>query len=165
MAKILLVDDDPVKRELVQTILQPYQHEILEAEDGEQALLFTYSFRPHLVILDLIMPGLDGYDYLKAMRADPTIAHTTVVTFSALDPYSHQVTLAQHQGVEYVIPVPSEPETVLKAINDALAGLPGPITKGVTHLLDCLEPVVHNLKAAVKKLPSKNTTRGEEAEG
>jgi DNA-binding response OmpR family regulator len=64
----LVVDDEPVIRDLLRTVLELDGWEVLEAEDGVQALALAKAERPHGVILDVMMPGVDGFDVLNELR-------------------------------------------------------------------------------------------------
>ncbi len=82
MARILLVDDAPDIRLLVRAVLQRAGHEILEAESGGAALERLGREAPDAVILDIQMPGLDGWATLTSMRAHPTTPDVPVVVCS-----------------------------------------------------------------------------------
>ncbi len=69
-AKILVVDDDPDMREALQIILESAGHTVVMAEDGEQCLSKLKEARPDLLILDLLMPKMDGFEVCKALK-DP----------------------------------------------------------------------------------------------
>lgn len=68
MARILVVDDEPSIRDLLDTILRRRGHEVLLADQGQKALERFQRERPHVVILDLYMPGMPGIDVLKQIR-------------------------------------------------------------------------------------------------
>lgn len=68
MTCILVVDDDADIRALVGELLQRAGHDVIEAPDGESGLKLFYSKRPNLVVLDVSMPGLDGWEVLKRIR-------------------------------------------------------------------------------------------------
>lgn len=80
---ILIVDDEMGIRELLKIALRPLNLNILEASDGDEALNRVGEARPDLVILDLMMPRMDGADVLRALRSDPHTADLPVVVFSA----------------------------------------------------------------------------------
>lgn len=67
---VLVADDNRLIRMLVKAALGPLDLEIVEAEDGEQAVEAALSLRPDLVLLDVIMPGKNGFEVLEALRAD-----------------------------------------------------------------------------------------------
>jgi two-component system chemotaxis response regulator CheY len=73
-------------RELLRTILEGCGYEVLEAEDGEEVLQKAPNFEPHLVILDLQMPKLDGYSAAVALRKFPALARIPIVALAAALP-------------------------------------------------------------------------------
>src|SRR5512134_3377233 len=83
MASILIVDDRPVNREFLVNLLGYRHHRLLEASDGAEALDVVRARRPDLVIADILMPTMDGYEFVRQLRADPAIAHTEVVFCTA----------------------------------------------------------------------------------
>jgi len=76
--RVLLVDDEPVIRELVQAILEGDGVEVHCVENGARAVAEARSLRPDLVLLDIVMPELDGLSVLRLLRADAHLAHTPV---------------------------------------------------------------------------------------
>lgn len=83
MARILVVDDSASNRELLRTMLEYSGHEVLEANDGEGALVLMREIALDLAILDIQMPKLDGYGVLAAMKADPALARIPAMALSA----------------------------------------------------------------------------------
>jgi two-component system cell cycle response regulator len=81
MTKILIAEDNPVNRELLRELLEMRGYEIFEACDGLQALAMVEQVCPHLLVLDLSMPGLDGFGVIRRIRADP--AHTNLPVLAA----------------------------------------------------------------------------------
>jgi CheY-like chemotaxis protein len=81
--KILIADDKETGRELVRTVLEALGYEIFEASDGVEALGCARRIHPDLVILDLHMPGLDGFGVIKELRNDESFAHTPVIALTA----------------------------------------------------------------------------------
>ncbi len=84
MKRILLVDDNPANRELLREILESDSHEIEEAEDGLNALRLYEELKPDLTILDLQMPGLDGFQTLEGIFARNKNAVVVAVTAFAM---------------------------------------------------------------------------------
>lgn len=80
---ILVADDRPEGRELVRTVLESTGFEVHEAADGIEALSAAHRLRPDLIILDLHMPGLDGFGVIKELRADPAFGDTPVMALTA----------------------------------------------------------------------------------
>ena len=81
--RILVVDDSPASRELILHGLKGACQEVLEAADGWEALEKIAATRPDLVLLDLEMPRMDGYEVLRQVRRDPSLAATRVVAVTA----------------------------------------------------------------------------------
>jgi DNA-binding response OmpR family regulator len=81
--RVLLVDDEPVIRELVQAMLEGGGVEVRCVDGGAKALQEAHTFRPHLVLLDIVMPGLDGLAVLRLLRADPELVRTPVHMLTA----------------------------------------------------------------------------------
>jgi len=74
MAKILIIEDDRFLRELIARKLKNEGYEIAEAVDGEEGLKKIKEEKPDLVLLDLILPGIDGFEVLTRAKEDPVIA-------------------------------------------------------------------------------------------
>jgi two-component system phosphate regulon response regulator PhoB len=81
--RILVVDDEADIRELVRLNLAREGYEILDCESGEQALSLSRSKSPDLVVLDLMLPGIDGLEVCKKLKADPKTAPIPVVMLTA----------------------------------------------------------------------------------
>ncbi len=82
--KVLIVEDDKFLRELIVKKLSNEGYDVLEAADGEQGLLQIKDARPELVLLDLILPGIDGFEVLSQKREDPFTASIPVIILSNL---------------------------------------------------------------------------------
>jgi diguanylate cyclase (GGDEF)-like protein len=81
--KVLVVDDDIVNRQVLAELLKP-EHTVLLARNGSQALERAARHLPDLILLDVVMPDMDGYEVLRRLRADAQTAHITVVFISGL---------------------------------------------------------------------------------
>ncbi len=80
--RILLVDDNQTNLAVLREILGD-AHTIAEAKNGVEALDLAHKFRPDLVLLDIMMPGLDGYKVCQELRKTPDLAHVKVIMLSA----------------------------------------------------------------------------------
>ncbi|HEX2362842.1 MAG TPA: response regulator [Jiangellaceae bacterium] len=80
---LLAIDDDPLAVELVRAILQPAGWSVLSAGDGEAGVALARSRRPAAILLDLLMPGLDGFGVVEALRMDPETAAIPIVVLTA----------------------------------------------------------------------------------
>jgi len=90
-ARILVVDDVPNNVKLLADLLKVHGYEVITASDGEEALERVKDSRPDLVLLDVMMPRLDGYETCKAIRADPATGILPVVMVTALDPAQERI--------------------------------------------------------------------------
>ncbi|NTV63058.1 MAG: hybrid sensor histidine kinase/response regulator [Oscillochloris sp.] len=120
MATILIVDDRQTNREFLVTLLSYQGHRLLEAELAAEGLRIAIAARPDLVITDIIMPEIDGFEFVRRIRATPEIAQTRVILFSANYGESEARDLAHACGVEHVIAKPAEPELILATVQAAL---------------------------------------------
>jgi two-component system cell cycle response regulator len=84
-ARILVVDDIETNRRLLEARLSAEYFEVVEAEDGEAALKAARDHAPDLILLDIMMPGMDGFETCRRLKADPTLRHIPVVMVTALD--------------------------------------------------------------------------------
>jgi DNA-binding response OmpR family regulator len=81
-ARILLADDDPLTRRFLGGLLRQQGFEVHEAADGDAALRAVAEMHPRLVVLDLVMPGKDGYEVLETLKADPATRRIPVLILS-----------------------------------------------------------------------------------
>jgi diguanylate cyclase (GGDEF)-like protein/PAS domain S-box-containing protein len=120
MANILVVDDRPTNRQFLTALLGYFEHVVVEAGDGAQALERARAARPDLVITDILMPTMDGYEFVRRLRADPATALVPVIFYTATYGAPEARALADACGVDIVLPKPCEPERIIAAVNQAL---------------------------------------------
>ncbi len=82
--KILIIEDDKFLRELIAKKLAKESYEISEAMDGEEGIKKIKDEKPDLVLLDLILPGIDGFEVLSKMKDDPLFSQVPVIILSNL---------------------------------------------------------------------------------
>jgi PAS domain S-box-containing protein len=123
MAKILIVDDDPATRQLYVSLLTPFGHQVNEARDGEEGLAAARNLVPALVISDILMPTMNGYQFVSQLRQFAGF-ETVPVIFQSASFLDHETqTLGRACGVSDFISKPCEPEEILGTVNRAL-GIP-----------------------------------------
>ncbi|MBN2350524.1 MAG: response regulator [Bacteroidales bacterium] len=83
--KILIVDDESIGRQLLEAIFFTEGYELLFAENGNDALNLAKSEKPDVLLLDVMMPGLDGFEVCRQVRSDPKIGNTPIILITALD--------------------------------------------------------------------------------
>ncbi|MBQ6910911.1 MAG: response regulator [Bacteroidales bacterium] len=82
---VLAVDDIPLNLLLVQKMLSRFNFQMRTAANGQQALDAVVAKKPDLILLDLMMPGIDGFEVIRRLRADPASADIQIVILSALN--------------------------------------------------------------------------------
>ena len=120
MATILVVDDRPDNRELLVELLGCSGHELQQAGDGAEALAMTIRDHPDLVIADILMPRMDGYEFVRRLRADPKVGATPVIFFTAIYDQDEARVLARKFGVTHLLVKPIEPVKMLRTVAEAL---------------------------------------------
>lgn len=83
MAKLLIIDDTENNRVLLSRRLKPRGHEILLAEDAEQGIAIAQEHQPHLVFMDIGLPGMDGWQATRVLKADPATAGILIIALTA----------------------------------------------------------------------------------
>lgn len=111
---ILVVDDDEIMIRLLTTILKLEKFNVQSAKDGYEALGLIKSCMPELVVLDIMMPGLDGYDVLTIMRSDPYFERIPVIFLTARSENKDKLKGWMRGADEYITKPFSPPELIGK---------------------------------------------------
>jgi DNA-binding response OmpR family regulator len=119
MAKILIVDDDHLITSLMYSLVTLDQHEAIIVNDSTEALGVAKSTDPDLITLDLMMPGLSGYDVCQLLRADPKFKKTPIIIISAKED-SQSKEKAFALGANEYITKPFDIDHFLKTIQKLL---------------------------------------------
>ncbi len=82
---VLVIDDDPVARDLVRRLLEAEGFSVMEAADGPSGLALAHSHRPDAITLDVLMPSMDGWSVLTALKAEPELAEIPVIMVSVME--------------------------------------------------------------------------------
>lgn len=125
MAKILLADDHPHILRLLQIPLLAEGHTVLTAQDGLEALRLVQAERPDVVVLDVMMPELDGLRVLSRIKNDPSLCEIPVVMLTARD-LSEDQRLGLDLGADCYLCKPFDPRDVNTLIRRLLPGDPSP---------------------------------------
>lgn len=115
MATILVVDDDPAQREFMQAVLRPAGHQVITAPDGEAGLEAAVASEPDLVCADVVMPRLNGFQFVAAMQANPDLAGTPVLLVSSLAERM-QIRTGMAAGADDYLIKPCKPDELLDAV-------------------------------------------------
>lgn len=117
MPTILIADDEAPLRALVRVTLDSGRLEILEAQDGDEALEVARSGRPDLILLDWSMPGRTGLDVARHLRADPATAAIPIVMLTART-LAVDRAAASEIGIETYMTKPFSPRALLDLVRD-----------------------------------------------
>lgn len=120
MATILVVDDLATNREVLVTLLGYQGHRMIEAADGSLGLAAARAERPDLIITDILMPVMDGYELVRQLRLDPATRSIPVIFYTAHYSQREARALSLSQGVSEILTKPAEAEEVLRIVARAL---------------------------------------------
>jgi len=118
-AKIMVVDDDTQSLELIEAKLVPNGYEVITASDGSNAVAIITVKMPELILLDIMMPGLDGYSTLSKIKENKTISNIPVVMLTAMD-FELNKELAFRLGAAGYLTKPIDLTELLKTISRLL---------------------------------------------
>lgn len=114
--KILVVDDSPSQRMLLSAVLEQEGHKVVTACDGEEAVAKAKSELPDLIIMDVVMPGLNGFQATRAITNDETTWHIPVILLTSKDMDSDRV-WALRQGATAFLNKPVDHAALIELIN------------------------------------------------
>lgn len=114
--RILVVDDDQAARHLVTSIARSAGHEVLTASDGAEALEVARTEPPELLVSDILMPRMDGYQLVREWKSDPALAPIPVVFLTASYTDSADERFAMDLGAERFLTKPVEPDVLLAVL-------------------------------------------------
>jgi DNA-binding response OmpR family regulator len=118
-SRILIADDDAGLRQLMRMILAREGFEVIEAANGEQALALATAVDPALILLDVMMPGMDGYDVCRRLKTDQRTGRVPVVFVSAAEDVSRRNEV-QRLGADACIKKPIGPRDLVARIRAVL---------------------------------------------
>jgi two-component system cell cycle response regulator len=151
-ARILVVEDTPHNLQLMTYLLAAYDHTVATAGTGEQAIELASAAPPDLIVMDLQLPGIDGYQALKTLRSVPELSSILVVAVTSFAMVGDR-DRALEAGFDHYMTKPIDPETFVEEIHtrlpERLRGSP-PVRGGVqaAHVTEPSEPAPHRRGAA-----------------
>jgi CheY-like chemotaxis protein len=119
-ARILCIEDEPGMLDLLELILEAAGYECLRAQDGRVGLDMMRSEQPDVVLLDLMLPEVDGAEVLLQKKQDPAIQDIPVIAVTALASPFDQLMWQQHTEIQTYVTKPFMRKQILEAISDVL---------------------------------------------
>lgn len=117
--RVMLVDDDPNACDVFRLVMNHYDYPILVAGDAETALDYLQSYQPDVIVLDIFLPGLDGYQALKQIRRDALAPSSRVVATTAY--YTSDTEQeALRQGFDGYLAKPFDPNALADFLRDVV---------------------------------------------
>ncbi len=122
MANILIVEDDPLMSRMYQKIFKFEGFEVDLAHDGEEGLDKVRKNKPTLVLLDIMMPKMNGLEVLEKMKLDPEIKTIPVIMLTNLAGNQDAESALSKGAVKYIIKSENDPKQVVNMVKEILAG-------------------------------------------
>jgi two-component system cell cycle response regulator DivK len=119
-ARILIVEDDADNRRIVVKVLTGEGHRTLEAADGRTAIEVARRERPDLIIMDLAMPGMDGWEASRRLKGNPETADIPIIALTAFAMRGDEER-AREAGCDGYLSKPCRPQTMREVVRDFLA--------------------------------------------
>ena len=120
MAKILIVDDSPAQLYTLQKIVEKAGHKVISAEDGALGVEAARAELPDLILMDVVMPNLNGFQATRTLSRDDSTGHIPIILVTTKDQETDRV-WGMRQGAKAYITKPVDKKKLLSAITDALA--------------------------------------------
>ena len=103
MALVLIVDDSPTEQHVISTALEKYGFETVVASDGEEAISIAESQLPDLILMDIVMPGMNGFQATRHLAKNPATAAIPIVMVTTKDQETDKVWGLRQGAVEYLM--------------------------------------------------------------
>jgi len=120
MAKILIIEDDKFLRELIARKLTDENYEVEEAVDGEEGIKKVKTTKSDLILLDLILPGIDGFEVLSKIKEDSSLASIPVIILSNLGQREDVEKGLKLGAVDYLVKAHFTPNEIIEKVKTAL---------------------------------------------
>jgi DNA-binding response OmpR family regulator len=117
--RVMIVDDDPLIRGVVRAVLEDGAYELEEAASGDEALRLAQRRPPDLVLLDVMMPGMNGFEVAQRFKADPKLKTAVIVMLTAKSAPEDRVR-GMESGADVYFTKPFSPLELLTTVNGAL---------------------------------------------
>jgi twitching motility two-component system response regulator PilH len=119
MALVLIVDDSPTEQHVMASALQKQGHETILASDGEEAIVVAESRHPDVILMDVVMPGMNGFQATRKLSRNPSTASIPVVMVTTKDQETDRVWGLRQGAVQYLMK-PVDDKALLAAVQATL---------------------------------------------
>lgn len=120
MARILIVDDSPTEMYKLTAMLEKHGHVVLKAENGADGVALARQEKPDAVLMDIVMPGLNGFQATRQLTKDSTTQNIPVIMVTTKDQETDKV-WGTRQGAKGYLTKPVEEESLVKEVNRVLS--------------------------------------------
>jgi len=124
MSLIMIVDDSPTEVHVMKTALEKHGFQTMSASDGTECLTLAREVRPDLIFMDVVMPGLNGFQTTRTLSRDPATKSIPIVMVTTKDQESDRIWGMRQGAVDYLVKPVDASDLVAKA-NEVLQGVPG----------------------------------------
>ena len=122
MIKVLIVEDDPLMSRMYQKIFTFEKYEVEMAADGEEALAKVATATPTVILLDVMMPKMNGLQVLEKLKADPATKNIPVIMLTNLAGQQDAETALSKGAVKYIVKSEHEPKEIADMVQEIVAG-------------------------------------------
>lgn len=162
MARILIVEDDPLMLRMYQKVFTLEKYEVDIAENGEEALEKVRTYKPTLILMDIMMPKMNGLDALDKLKANPDTAQIPVIMLTNLAGQKDAEEALLKGAVKYIVKSEHDPKQVVDLVKEILAGytrdkVPEAVADGSAHttVQEPSTPPEDSVPPQVQTLPTK----------
>ena len=119
MAKVLIVDDSPTEVHVLKTLLEKNGHDVNVAESGEEGVVIAKEILPDVVLMDVVMPGMNGFQATRQLSQQTETANTPVIIVTTKDQETDKVWAKRQGAVDYIVK-PVQEKALIDALNRVL---------------------------------------------
>lgn len=121
MAKVLIVDDSPTEVHVLKTFLEKNGHDVGVAQSGEEGIVVAKTMLPDVVLMDVVMPGMNGFQATRQLSQQAETANTPVIVVTTKDQETDKVWAKRQGAVDYIVK-PVQEKALIDALNRVLLG-------------------------------------------
>ena len=120
MAKVLVIDDSPTEVHVLQTLLEKHGHEVIVANSGEEGVVVAKETLPDVILMDVVMPGMNGFQATRQLAKQAETAKTPVIIVTTKDQETDKVWAKRQGAVDYIVK-PVQEKALIEHLGRALS--------------------------------------------